>query len=84
MKPDEDNLAPGEKAQAGFPMMHHTLPIYFDELSLSKFIEDYLDYQITYAYDQLESIRSNQQAEQGLTTQTMAPQSPKGGGNDEN
>lgn len=28
-----------------------TQPIYFDELSLSKFIEDYLDYQITYAYD---------------------------------
>lgn len=31
-------------------------PIYFDELSLSKFIEDYLDYQIEYAYGELAKI----------------------------
>ena len=31
-------------------------PIYFDELSLSKFIEEYLDYQIEYAYSELGKI----------------------------
>lgn len=31
-------------------------PIYFDELSLCKFIEDYLDYQIDYAHSELSKI----------------------------
>ena len=31
-------------------------PIYFDEFSLSKFLEDYLDYQIEYAYGELSKI----------------------------
>lgn len=34
-------------------------PIYFDELSLSKFIEEYLDYQIEYAYGELGKISDN-------------------------
>ena len=34
-------------------------PIYFDELSLSKFIEEYLDYQIEYAYSELGKIIDN-------------------------
>jgi hypothetical protein len=48
MNSENDDLARSAKNQ------EDSQPIYFDELSLSKFIEDFLDYQIQYAYEQLE------------------------------
>jgi len=36
-------------------------PIYLDELSLSKFIEDYLEYQVDFAVRELNSIRGDSQ-----------------------
>ena len=44
-----------------------TQPIYFDELSLSKFIEDYLDYQIDYAHQELSKLNSDAPLSHGIS-----------------
>lgn len=79
-----NNLESNYKNQGTFGISQQQ-PIYFDELSLSKFIEEYLDYQIEYAYSELGKITDtrNELQHSGTASANLLSSSRRGSAKEE-